>query len=304
MSTSSVESSPPPRVSKLTIVAHPQTGSQVGVVAKRTYRVVGGRCVVEDEQVPLVEGPIFSSDRATLLHDIDGVLNRTETDVVLAGNARPPRPGMTSFELRVVVGSLDRKLAVFGDRRCHRDAAGRLRFSAPEPVEAIPLDWTTSYGGFDRVALERHGDPLRQLKEQAKDPYSPRFGRYAYPRNRAGKGYLIEATDEALEACALPNLEEPRQLLTPEKLAVGAPDRWPAAPMVAAVGWLSYANFPRAAMMGMPSPYDATTNPPSSFFEVRTGALKLESIAPKAALADRFDLRVASNRHWGCGWPT
>jgi hypothetical protein len=293
MSTSSTEPSPPPRLSKVTIVAHPQSGSQIGVVAKRTYRVARGRCVIADEQIPLVEEPVFSPDRAALLHDMDGVLNRTETDVVLAGSARPPRPGMPSFELRVKVGALDRKLVVFGDRRCQRDTAGRLRFTPPTPVEAVPLDWTSSYGGFDRIALERHGDPLIEFKNKAKEPYSPRFGRFAYPRNRAGKGYLIEPTDQALEACALPNLEEPLALLTPEGLAVGAPDKWPTAAIPAAVGWLSYANFPRTAMIGMPSPYDSVACPPERFFEVKVGAMGVHSIAPTTAFGKRFDLRAA-----------
>ena len=41
-------------------------GSQVGIIAKRTYRVVGQRCVVDDEQVPLVEVQRFSDDKAAL----------------------------------------------------------------------------------------------------------------------------------------------------------------------------------------------------------------------------------------------
>jgi Uncharacterized protein conserved in bacteria (DUF2169) len=282
-----------PRLSMVNVVDHPRGGSQVGVVAKRTYRVSGGRCLPADEQVSLVDGPRFSSDRSALLHDLDCVLHRTEADVIVDGNARPPRVGIPSFEMRVRVGTLDRTFLVFGERRCYRDAGGRLRFSAATPVEAVPLDWTTSYGGFDAVALERNGDPLLELKTAAKEPYSPRFGKYAYPRNRAGKGYLIEATNEALEACTLPNLEEPRLLLTPERLAIGAPERWPTAPIVAATGWLSYANFPRAAMLGMPPLYDPAACPPASFFEVKIAALSAASIAPATPFAKRLDLRVA-----------
>ncbi|HXJ19459.1 MAG TPA: DUF2169 domain-containing protein [Polyangia bacterium] len=275
------------------VAARAGGGSLVGVIAKRTYRVAAGRCFVADEQLPLVEEPRFSDDRSVLLHDLDCVLNRGEVDVVVEGSARPPGRAAAAFELRVRVGGLDRRLSVFGDRRCYRSTSGRLRFREPAPVEEVPLDWTSSYGGFDRVALERHGDPLLELREKARQPYSPRFGRFAYPRNRAGKGYLIEPTDEALEACELPNLEEPSRLLSPERLAIGAPERWPAAPPVAAVGWLSYANFPRAAMLGIPPAYDAEVCPPASFFEVRTGALAVESIAPAIAIARRLDLRVA-----------
>lgn len=281
------------RLSMVNVVDHPRGGSQVGVVAKRTYRVLSGRCVPADEQVPLVEGPRFSEDRSALLHDTDCVLHRRETDIVLDGSARPPRTGLPTFDMRIRVGTLDRTFVVFGDRRCHRDAGGRLRFTAPRPLDAVPLDWTTSYGGFDAVALERNGDPLLELKKLAKEPYSPRFGRYAYPRNRAGKGYLIEATNAALEACALPNIEDPSQLVSPERLAIGAPESWPTAPIVAATGWLSYANFPRAAMLGMPPAYDAAASPPASFFEVKVAAMSTQSIDPSTPLAKRLDLRVA-----------
>ncbi|HVT09344.1 MAG TPA: DUF2169 domain-containing protein [Polyangia bacterium] len=292
-----------PRVSMVMIAAHPSGGSLVGVVAKRTYRVAAQRCFVADDQLPLVEQPRFSDDRAILLHDLDCVLNRREVDVVLEGHARPARARAPSFQMRVRVGSLDRKLAVFGERRCYRAASGRLQFSAPEPIEAVPLDWTSSYGGFDSVALAGHGDPLLQLREQAKQPYSPRFGRFAYPRNRAGKGYLIEPTDDALAACALPNVEEPLALLSPERLAVGAHDRWPAAPTVAAVGWLSYASFPRAAMLGIPPVYDAAACPPASFFEVRMGVLKADSLAAAIPFPNRLDLRVAQQAALGMRLP-
>ncbi len=281
------------------VVDHPAGGSQVGIITKRTYRVVDRRCVVDDEQVPLVEIQRFSGDKSALLHDFDGVLNRMEVDIVLEGSARPPQAGTTSFELRVRVGTLDRKLMVCGDRQCYRHSGGRLRFSAPKRIESVPLDWTTSYGGFDPIALVKHGDPMLDIRTAAKLPYSPRFGRFSYPRNRAGKGYLIEATTEALEACALPNIEEPLQPLTPDSLAVGAFDRWPKAPFVGAVGWLSHANFPRAAMLGFTSPYDADACPPTSFFEVKAGAVSTESIAHAMAFGKRLDLRAAQQSALG-----
>jgi hypothetical protein len=305
--TASVEApaaAPPARLSMVNVVDHRDGGSQVGIIAKRTYRVVGRGCVVDDEQVPLVEIQRFSEDKSALLHDFDGVLNRTEVDVVVEGSARPPRAGATSFELRVRVASLDRKLTVWGDRQCFRDSGGRLHFSAPKPVQSVPLDWTSSYGGFDRVALAKHGDPMLDLRTAAREPYSPRFGRFSYPRNRAGKGYLIEATNEALAACTLPNVEEPFQPLTPENLAVGAFDQWPKAPLVGAVGWLSHANFPRAAMLGLTSPYDADACPAHSFFEVKVGAVSADSIAHAMAFGKRLDLRVAQESALGMRVPS
>jgi hypothetical protein len=88
-----------------------------------------------------------------------------------------------------------------------------------------------------------------------------------------------------------------------EGLAIGSPDKWPKAPFVGAVGWLSYANFPRAAMLGMPSPYDFAACPPTSFIEVKVGAMNADSIAPAIAMEKRLDLRVAQQSALGMRVP-
>jgi hypothetical protein len=301
--TAAAGAAPPARLSMVCVVAHPDKGSQVGVIAKRTYRVAGQKCLVADEQDPLVEAPQMSEDQSVLLHDMDGVVNRTDVDVIVDGKAHPPRAASSSFEVRIRVAGLDRKVLVIGDRRCYRDTSGRLRFGDAKPVDEVLLDWTCSYGGIDATALARHGDPLQGARKEMDKPYNPRFGRYAYPRNRAGKGYLIEATNEALEACALPNVEEPLQRLSPEGLAIGHHDRWPSGPPVAAVGWLSYGNFPRSAMLAMPTLYDATACPPASFFEVKGRVMNAASIEPVMAIGKRFDLRVAQQSALGMRTP-
>ena len=234
---------------------------------------------------------------------MDLALNRRLTDVVISGKARSRKARSRSFEIRVRVETLDRRLLVFGDRRCARTPTGELRFSPPDPIEEVDLGWASAYGGVDQVALAKHGDPLKGFKEQARQPYKPRFGRFAYPRNRTGKGYLIAATDNALAACALPNLEDPLRLLEPQRLAVGEAGRWPDAPLPACVGWLSYGSFPRAAMLGVPPPYDPAACPPDRFVEVKLGVLQARSIAPVMPIADRLDLAAAQQSAIGMRLP-
>ncbi len=67
--------------------------------------------------------------------------------------------------------------------------------------------------------------------------------------------------------------------------------------------WLSPANFPRAAMLGLTSPYDATTCPPQSFFEVKVGALNPDPIAHAMAFQKRPDRRVAQQSALGMRVP-
>jgi hypothetical protein len=291
-----------PRLFALNIVDDPKGGSVVGVIAKRTYSVKANGCSVADEHVALVEGPLPSDDGAILLHDFDTALNRTLTDVIVVGKARPPAKAR-AFDIRVRVGTLDRSLRVFGDRRCWRDALGHLRFSEPQPVEEVDGGWSSAYGGVDEVARAKHGDPIEQHCKDVKKPYNSRFGLFAYPRNRAGKGYLIDATTEGLEACALPNLEVPTHLLTPEGLAVGRADWWPSGPPVAGLGWLSYGYFPRCAMVGLLPHFEFKRFPPETFFEVQTGALNSRSIAERMALPERMDVAVAQQSALGMRVP-
>ena len=267
-------------------------GSVVGVIAKRTYRVVGGVCWVADAQLPLMEAPSTTEDNLVLLHDMDTALQRRQVDVIVHGRAHAGTP-RSSFELRLRVGKLDRAIRVFGERACSLSTVGKPLFSSPTHVESVDLGWQNAYGGVDRVALAKHGDRLEQHYREAKLTYQAEFGAFAYPRNRAGKGYLIEATAEALAACQLPNLEEPGDLLTPERLIIGHTERWPLGPAVAGVGFLNYNCFPRCAMLALTPPFDSKHIAPMDFFEVRMKVLKRESIAESMPIQQRLDLGCA-----------
>ncbi|WP_394844463.1 DUF2169 domain-containing protein [Pendulispora brunnea] len=273
----------------------------MGVIAKRTYVVQADRCVPADEQFALVEEPQFTEDSSVLVHDSDLVLNRRRADVIVTGHAYAPNGRATIFDAHVRLGELDRRLRIFGDRQCRLDYSGRVQFSPPAVVETVALDWTAGYGGADLVALARHGDPTREITEAAGGAYDPRYGLFAYPRNPAGRGYVTEATSDALEACRLPNLEVPTWLLTPETLCVGTFTRWPAGPPVAGVGWLSYNYFPRTAMLGLPPlVYDDAEFAPSNFLEVRAGIVRSpDVVAPDSTVAQRLDLGAAQGAALG-----
>lgn len=289
---------PAPRLFALNCVMHATGGTLVGVIAKRTYSIRSGRCRVADEQVPLVEAPQVDPETDILAHDMDIVLNRSRVDVIVRGKARPHGARRT-FDARVRVGDLDRAIRVCGDRRCWRDHNGHIRFSDPAPIEAVDVAWSSAYGGVDEVLLARNEDPIEAYCKDQGITYRPRFGSYVYPRNRAGKGYLIEPTPEGLEGCHLPNLEDPAHVLTPERLAVGRADWWPAGPPPASFGWQSYNYFPRMAMLALVPRYDIERFAPSAFVEVQVGSLKAASITPTAEPADRLDVAVAQQSALG-----
>jgi hypothetical protein len=281
-----------PAVSAVRIVADPDgKGWRVGVVGKRTWIVHRGRAELAPEQVPLVEEPIYDEKRGVLLHDTDVILNRRKTDIIIDGHIYPPG-GRTPFDFGVQVGDFVRLARSFGARRVGLDG-GRIRFSAPAAAEKIPLAWESAYGGVDQAARADIGDPFEEpLKGAGVEP-DPRFGLFAYPRNPVGRGYLIEPTKAAFDACELPLIEDPQALLIPDNLVRKDFVCWPEGPAVAGFGWLSYGFFPRSALLGAPPlVYDGMRLAPAAFLEVKAGEIHDAAVRPDRPLQERLGVGV------------
>ena len=235
--------------------AAPDAPFVLAVLAKRTYTLrPGAPCVLADEQLPLRTEAVFDASRRNLfVADAETYPFKHLTDVVVRGHAYAHAAGgRTSVRAEVRVGPYTKALHVTGDRRCARGADGQLRFSSPERFERMPLGYDRAYGGWDEVAEKRHGHPWAPLAKYLQPgtdlaAYSP----FVYPRNRHGRGYLLEATPEGLDALLLPNLEDPADLLTPERLVVGDPRRWHEMPLPACTTWVPPSYFGRGAFLGM-----------------------------------------------------
>jgi len=129
----------------------------------------------------------------------------------------------------------------------------------------------------------------------------PGSSEYSYPRNFSGRGYLIEATPEAVEALELPNLEDPADRLTPERIAAGTTRGWPKMPLPASYGVMEYGWFPRFSYMGIVPLHDQD---PPDFAEVRRG------FAPASITRETFllpehdiDFRFACSASLGLSIP-
>ena len=272
---------------------------RIGVIGKRTWIVERGRCVLAPEQMPLVVEPLYDEARGVLLHDADVVLNRRRADIVVDGHVYPP-DGRTPFGFGLQVGATRRRAQAHGARRVARTHTGGLTFSAPELAACIPLGWESAYGGVDAAARADIGDPFEEMQEELGAPPDPRFGLFAYPRNPVGRGYLIEPTQQAIEACELPLIEDDESALTPANLVRGDFVRWPEGPVVAGFGWLSYNYFPRSAMLGAPPlVYDGDSIPPSRFFEVHAGDLPAACVRPERPFAERLAVEVTQGAALG-----
>ncbi len=285
----------------------------LSVIAKRTYRLERRRsprtadCILSDEQLPLQPLTVDEAQPELVVQDSDTAPWKPLTDVVVRGHAYCPGSA-AEFTASVSVGAVTKALAIIGDRRCALSATGRVVFGEPAPFEKMPLRYDRAYGGIDTVALAKHGDPFAALL-----PYiSPhlrtaRHGPYRYPRNGAGRGYVIDATAEALEALALPNIEDPSDRLSPSRLAVGSVGRWPRMPLPWGTDWSSFACFPRIGYLGGTPAHEPFEGP---FPEVRRGFMPEgfprmggppEAWHDRACNAGSFGLQVGPVTSQGAG---
>lgn len=146
----------------------------------RTHRAPGALVTPVDVPYP---------DAGTPMHPSDLFLRKPACDVVVAGTARAERP-VTELDVRVEVGPLTKSLRVFGPRVWYR-SLGMTRPTDPQPFDQLPLLWEHAYGGMDI------SDPEKLAEE---------------PRNPLGRGVVSHV--ESLEGMPLPQIEDPRDLIT------------------------------------------------------------------------------------------
>lgn len=219
-----------------------------------------------------------------LVRDLEISAGRPGTCVAVRGSvcSRSTRAALTAR-----VGGRTRAIEVIGDRHAEW-RNGRVAFSPPAPIEQIPITYGRAYGGVDLCV-----PPLEELTQEGVVELLLRdrlgFHRGAYPRNPVGTGYVV--VDGPREPVRLPNFEDPRDLLTPERLVVGDLGRWwtmprPASTLPIMPGW-----FPRCVHFGtipeLAPPDDV------QLAEVRAGSLEAGFVARTRArpLEEKVTLR-------------
>ena len=98
------------------------------------------------------------------------------------------------MDIRFQVGSLAKTARVFGDRVWDK-VFGAAKISAPRTFETVPLVWEKAYGGQDRTPA----DPKHHGEE---------------PRNPVGCGFRAYHSKVPWVGKPLPNIEDPRQLMS------------------------------------------------------------------------------------------
>ncbi|MBW2456185.1 MAG: DUF2169 domain-containing protein [Deltaproteobacteria bacterium] len=165
------------------------------------------------------------------------------TDVVVVGSAHAPGGRSTQhMEVRCDVGRAVKRIAVFGRRHIEWGREGRARIGSAEGFTTMPIDNAHAYGGIDtRVPYPPIRSLMHALELAADHPG-------AYPRNQDGKGYYV--VPERFDGIELPNLENPDDLLTDERLVLGEPRSWGPQPIPWTFDCQPHGTFPRCLFFG------------------------------------------------------
>ncbi len=216
----------------------PEGRWHLGVLVKRTFRVVEGQrfAVAKDQPAPV---------------DEETTAWKPATDVVVRGHVWAASGSAREQRASIEVASYRETVRATGDRVIDGFSGGSPVLSAPASFEKIPFTFDRCYGGFDRGAYERLGD--------AKADEGVRSGaeletvsRFTYARNRRGIGFRVAVDLARLVGAAVPNLDDPDDPVTPERLIRESSDDWFAAPRPVALDWIEPLDFPRSAHWGVP----------------------------------------------------
>ena len=167
------------------------------VVVKGTYTMGPDRKIrVADEQVPLSIGDKYygEPESSSVRYGSDIVPAKPGTDVILIGHAYPPNGKAVATKVTLEAGPLRRSVAALGDRHWQRSALRGIHWSAPQQFSSMPLVYERAYGGIDRSHHEQ-----RQWVVDGRNP--------------VGRGLVANHRRPDLNEVALPNLENPDDLI-------------------------------------------------------------------------------------------
>ena len=239
------------------------------VIVKRSYRISPGKPLQRleaDHQLRQIDYYYDNGDPewSTVQYESELAPFKPAIDVVVIGKAYAPDGEPTQQMIATVtVGNKEKAISILGDRECHYRENDNPIVSDPKPFTEMEIRYDKAYGGFDDKSI-------------AEIPFY-------YPRNHMGTGVVLRNVKEAIEGLALPNIEDPNDLLTPERIVIGEPERWHLQPLPQGFGWFQRTWYPRCAFAGS---YPAFVDVGTATTEERMGLLPKNHIA----LAKQFKL--------------
>lgn len=165
---------------------------------KATFEIRSdGLLQIAEEQEPIcfTDQHIGDPTSSSMIYPSDGAHRKLATDILVIGGAYAPGGRPTpSFRISLSVGRAQKDIAVFGNRCWTYSRFNGVSMSQPSPCTEVPLCWERAFGGEE---------PLRSAPDQ----------RQWEKRNPIGTGFRLTKSKESLDGLALPNLEDPENLI-------------------------------------------------------------------------------------------
>ena len=171
-----------------------QARPMVTVIVKCSFSIKKGKAVLASTPIPVYSYDQHYRDNpeAPIRFESDNIPFKPRADIVVVGSAHAPgKRAVTQLDATVRVGSLQKTIRVFGDRRWRFPSrlAGEPISTSPEPFQTLELTYERAFGGIDSIAA-------------------------AYcPQNLMGVGMIGSKTPESIHDKLLPNIEDPHRLI-------------------------------------------------------------------------------------------
>ncbi len=165
------------------------------IILKASFEILPKVKLLET-QIPPFQGDVYWGEPAqsSIKYASDMHLGKAATDIILIGNAQAENtPLISHLNVSLQVARQKLELAVFGDREWKN---GNISPSAP--FEKMPLVYEKAYGGM-HITQEKDKNETTTLSD---------------PRNPIGKGFIGKREGKEINGIQLPNLEDPRQLIS------------------------------------------------------------------------------------------
>lgn len=180
-----------PFAANLTILYNKDGVDTLYVMASATFNI-DRKWTLADKQIPpRGEDKYWGEDPETssIKYASDYHIGKTATDIIMIGHAHAPvGKKVLVQDVMLEVSKVSKTVRVFGDRQWQ---GGQI--SQPQWFESMPLKYERAFGG---VHVEDGNIVSAEL------------------RNLVGCGYLGKRKASALDGAPVPNLEDPRYLLT------------------------------------------------------------------------------------------
>lgn len=205
------------------------------VLLKKSFDIGNdGICRRAQADRKILSGAVYYGDpkNSSVRFETDFYPYKLKTDVAFDGKAYSiGGVPVESLLATLSVGGIRKEVVVVGKRICRWIEGGRIAATQADPFTSIDLVYENAFGGADIYT----------------DPKMP----FLFPANPLGKGFVIKPTPKTLHDLELPNIENPQDRLTAERLCVLDINNWSAMPMPAGFNWIPAHWQPRMGLAGI-----------------------------------------------------